>query len=173
MLHMRARMQCGHADVVHGEDAGTHQARGQKKAWHGKGAAADREYGTADHQHTNEKREQRRKDKIVDRKRNSGGQHADEVHCPNGNRQRESRPGKQHASSNPDGIAKLHRQGEPDVGALDCHHDGKQDEPRPVYDLHTSSFPVRDEVRQKYKLERSYFKQVLRFGLGAIVRFAL
>jgi hypothetical protein len=81
------------------------------------------------------------------------------VHRPDGNRERESRSGKQHAPANPDGIAKLACQGEPDIGALDCHHDGKQDEPRLVNNLHTSSFPVRDEVPlPKYKLERPHFK---------------
>ena len=120
---MRARMQRGHPDVVHGEDADTHQAGGQKEARQRKGATADRKYTGADHKHANQKREERWKNQIVDRKRYTGGQHADEVHCPDGDCQRKRRPCKQHAPSNPGGTAKLPRQGEPDIGALYSHHD--------------------------------------------------
>src|SRR4029078_11875037 len=32
VLHMRACMQCGHANVMHAEDAAAHQASGEKKS---------------------------------------------------------------------------------------------------------------------------------------------
>ena len=39
----------------------------------------------------------------------------------------------------------LHRQGEPDIGALNGHHNGEQNEPRLVCELHTAPLPVRDD----------------------------
>ena len=97
MREMRARVQRAHADVVHGDDAAAHERCGGGEPARGERAGAGEEYRRADDENADEKRQERRQYQIIDRDRQAGGQHADEMHRPDRDGERDGRAGQQQA----------------------------------------------------------------------------
>jgi hypothetical protein len=159
MDHERAGAERAHADVMHGENAAAHQARRQGQAQQGQRPGARGIHRGAHHDDANQKRQQRRKHQVIDLERHARRQHADEMHGPDRNRQRECRAGQQqappHAARPPD----LHRQTQAHIGALDRHHDREQDKPGLISHWH---------CRCSFTRTRR-FKPIRQWVLGAII----
>ena len=93
------------------------------------GAGANRKHRRADDDHADEKRQQRRQDEIVDRKGNALRQHADEMHRPDAEPERNRSAGEKRALPCAFGAGDLNGETQPDIGALDRQRDRERNQP--------------------------------------------
>ena len=104
-------------------------------------ARAHGEDPDADHEHADQERQQGREDEVVDRERQARRQHADEMHGPDGDRERDRRRGQQQAPAQADRIRDPHGEIQADIGSLDRHDQRKRDEPGLVRHRHKAISP--------------------------------
>ena len=133
MIEMGAGMERRHADVVHGGDAGAHEDRGRGEAERRRRRAgrpgANGEDRDSHHDDADQEGEQGREDQEIDGEGQARRQHADEMHGPDGDGQRDGGPRQQQAPAQPLRPPDLDCQAQADIGPLDRHDQGEHDEP--------------------------------------------
>ena len=134
--HMRAGIECAHADVMHGKNAAAHQAGRQRQPLHRQRPGAGRIDRPADHDRADQERQQCRQHQVVDLERQLHRKHADKVHGPDGDGERDGGAGQKQPATHAGCLRNLHGKAQADIGALDRHDDRKQDEPSLVGHRH-------------------------------------
>ena len=114
---------------MHRDDPEPHEDGRRADPRNGGRPGARGEHRSADDDHADEERNQRRQDEVVDRERRPLGQHADEMHRPDAERQANGGAGKKRPLPRPLRARHLNGEAQPDIGSLNRQRDGKRDKP--------------------------------------------
>jgi len=143
---MRALVQGGHADIVHRRNPAAHEGSRQRKPQRCQRRRGRSKHRRADHEDANQKRQQGWKHQIVDRGWQPRRQHADEMHGPDGDGERNRCSREQQAPAHADRRADLDGKAQADKGALDRHNQRQCDEPGLVRHRHRLFPPVETDL---------------------------
>ena len=127
-----------YADIVHHADAEAHRHAADADAQVRRAPGMRRIDPRPHHDDANEERDQRRQHQIVDRAGEVGRQHRHEMHRPDAGCDRQCRSGQNETPAEPLGPVQFAGKREPDETALDRDGDGKNHEPRLVWNGHSA-----------------------------------